>query len=133
MNATARAGLLPLVASALVLSACVSTSIHPAPDFSQRLGPAVSPNSVLLLPSAPTQPYVTLGDIEAWVSGFPSSETALRKVREAAAAVGADAIIKKPGSLFAEELGTTGQSVSPRTVSFAVSAIRYTGPTPQSP
>jgi uncharacterized protein YbjQ (UPF0145 family) len=76
---------------------------------------------------------VALGEIEAWVSGFPSNDTALRKTREAAAAVGADAVIKSAGNLFAEEQGSEGQSVSPRTVSFTVTAIRYAGPVPPSP
>jgi len=129
MKVTARVGSLPLVASLFVLSGCVSTSFHPAPDFSQRTGPAVSPESVLLLTSAPSQPYLTLGEIEAWVSGFPSNETAIRKTREAAATVGADAIIKRTGNLFAEGPSSPGQSVSPRTVSFTVTAIRYTDPT----
>ena len=128
MNAAARTGTLPLAFALLALSGCVSTSFHPAPEFTLRQGPPVAPDSVLLLSSAPNRPYVTLGEIEAWVSGFPSNETAVRKTREAAAAVGADAVIKSGGNLFAEEPGSPGQSVSPRTVSFTVTAIRYSAP-----
>ena len=91
MKAAARTRRLALAASVLFLSGCVSTSFHPAPGFAQREGPPVSPESVLLLSSAPSRPYVALGEIEAWISGFPSNDTALRKTREAAAAVGAGA------------------------------------------
>ena len=133
MKAAARTRRLAPAASVLFLSGCVSTSFHPAPGFAQREGPPVSPESVLLLSSAPSRPYVALGEIEAWISGFPSNDTALRKTREAAAAVGADAVIKSAGNLFAEEQGIEGESVSPRTVSFTVTAIRYTGPAQVSP
>ena len=133
MKALARTRRLALAASVLVLSGCVSTSFHPAPGFAQREGPPVSPESVLLLSSAPSRPYVALGEIEAWVSGFPSNDTALRKTRAAAAAVGADAVIKSAGNLFAEEQGSKGESVSPRTVSFTVTAIRFTDPLQPSP
>jgi hypothetical protein len=128
MNLTARTGLLALAVLPLALSGCVSTSFHAAPDFEVRQFPPASPDDVLLLRSAPSRPYVTLGEIEAWISGFPGNETALRKVREAAAAVGADAILRGSGDLFADEPGSEGEAVSPRTVSFTVTAIRYVGP-----
>jgi hypothetical protein len=133
MNVFARSGLVILAVSLLVLSGCVSTSFHPASDFQARKGPPVSPDSVLYLRSAPNQPYVTLGEIEAWISGFPSNETAMRRTREAAAAVGADAIIPNGGNLFADEPGGQGESVSPRTVSFTVTAVRYADPSHPSP
>ncbi|MFN7989468.1 MAG: hypothetical protein U0529_18470 [Thermoanaerobaculia bacterium] len=128
MACSSRASLLPVAVSILALSGCVSTSFHPAPGFEARQGPSVSPDSVLFLPSAPNRPYVTLGEIEAWLSGFPSNETAERRTREAAAAVGADAVIKRTGNLFADEPGSNGETVSPRTVSFTVTAIRYVDP-----
>jgi hypothetical protein len=125
MNVATRTGLLPVAASLLALAGCVSTSFHPAPGFEARQDPLISPDSVLVLRSAPDRPYVTLGEIEAWISGFPSNATAVRRTREAAAAVGADAIIRRGGHLFADEPGNEGESVSPRTVSFTVTAIRY--------
>ncbi len=133
MNVITRTWFLPLAASLIALSGCVSTSFHPAPGFEARQGPPVSPDSVPFLRSAPNRPYVTLGEIEAWISGFPSNETALRRTRDAAAAVGADAIINRSGNLFADEPGSEGESVSPRTVSFTVTAIRYVDPAHPSP
>ena len=130
MNLAARMGSLPLAISALALAGCVSTYFRPAPDFKVRQGPPVSPDSVQVLRSAPSQPYVKLGEIEAWVSGFPSNETARRRAREAAAAVGADAIYLQVGTLFADEprTGDGPISVGTRVVAFTVTAIRYEGP-----
>ena len=128
MNLAARTRFLPLAGLLLVLTGCVSTSFHPAPGFEVRQAQPVSPDSIHILRSAPSQPYVTLGEIEAWISGFPSNETAMRRTREAAAAVGADAIFRTGGSLFADEPGSEGESVSPRTVSFTFVALRYANP-----
>lgn len=133
MNLSARMGVLPLAASLLAISGCVSTTFHPAPGFEVRQGPPVSPDAVLFIRAVPSQHCIALGEIEAWVSGFPSNETARRRVREAAAAVGADAIIWRGGNLFAEEPGREEESVSPRTVSFTVTAIRCVGTPPVTP
>lgn len=78
---------------------------------------------------------MTLGEIEAWASGFPSNEAAVRRTREAAAAAGADAdaVIVRSGAFFGEEPGTAGEAVNPRTVSFTVTAIRFGAPARPSP
>ena len=117
---------LVVAASCIALSGCVSTSFHPSKNFETRAQHPVAAGSVAVLRSAPSRPYETLGEIEAWISGFLSSEAVLRRVCEAAAAVGADAIINTGrGHLFAMPSANEGESVSPRTVSFTVTAIRY--------
>ncbi len=56
-----------------------------------------------MLRSEPNGTFLTLGEIVADVSGFWSGEDIVRKVREKAAAIGADAVIR----------GAVGWSFSP--------------------
>jgi hypothetical protein len=126
MRVKPRFGLLTVALSLVSLSGCVSTSFRPANGYEVRRPPAVAPASILLLRSLPKRPYRTLGTIEAWISGFPSNETVRRRAREAAAAIGADAIVVDwSGVQFAEPSANEGESVSPRTVALRFTAIRY--------
>ena len=134
MRATQRPGFLPCVFCLAFLSACVSTSFQAAKDYERPPGPAVSPASIPLLRSTPEQPYQRLGTIEAWISGFPGDESVRRRVREAAAAVGADAVIcDGRGTIFAEPNANEWESTSPRTVALTFTAIRYVNSTHRSP
>jgi hypothetical protein len=126
MRVKPRFGLLAVALSLVSLSGCVSTSFQPAKDYEVRRPPAIAPASIPLLRSLPKKPYQTLGTIEAWISGFPTNETVRRRAREAAAAIGADAIVVNwSGVLFAEPSASGGDSVSPRTVALTFTAIRY--------
>jgi hypothetical protein len=134
MRVTQRLGFLAGAFFLVVLSACVSTSFQPAKDYEARRPGTVSAAAIPILRSLPKQPYQTLGTIEAWISGFPSDETVRRRAREAAAAVGADAIIHNGrGDLFAEPSANEGELVSPRTVALTFTAIRYLNSARRSP
>jgi hypothetical protein len=135
MRVTTRTELLAGAFLLAAFSGCVSTSFHPAKDFEARQDPPVSSSAVLVLRSPPSQAHQTLGKIEAWISGFHGNETVIRKVREAAAAVGADAIVYNS---FDDLLAWPSQqnemeTVSPRTVSVSFTAIRYLDSAPHSP
>jgi len=101
MNASARAGLLVVPLSMLLLFACVSTKFSPAENFEARNVPSVSPTAVRVLRSAPNEPFQTLGEIMVEISGLHSGDTIIRKARERAATVGADAIIYKTSQFSA--------------------------------
>ncbi len=54
-----------------------------------------------------------LGEIEAWISGYPSEKRILRKARERTAAVGADALVldRERDMLWGPPtVGNTGES-----------------------
>jgi hypothetical protein len=93
MNVTMRVGVLAAAISPFLVSGCVSTSFHPDKTFEARELRPVSPEAVRVFRSEPNGTFLTLGEIVADISGFWSDEAVIRKVREKAAAVGADAII----------------------------------------
>jgi hypothetical protein len=119
MNSTMRVGVLAAALSPLFISGCVSTSFHPAKTFEARDLPPVAPAAIRILRSEPNGTFLTLGEIVADISGFQSGEAVIRKVREKAAAIGADAII----------LGAVGWSFNPLgrvPTSSQVSCMRFT-------
>ena len=119
MNSTLRVGVLGAALSPLLICGCVSTSFHPAKTFEARDLPPVAPAAIRILRSQPNGTFLTLGEIVADISGFQSREAVIRKVREKAAAVGADAII----------LGAVGWSFNPLgrvPTSPQVSCMRFT-------
>lgn len=124
MNATIRVGVLAGVLALLVDSGCVFTSFHPAKSFEERNLPPVASSAVRVLRSPPNEAFLTLGEIVADISGFHSGQTVIRKVREKAATVGADAIIIG-NKLFAEApapIEGLGSDSTPVTITFT--AIR---------
>ena len=118
-------GLAAATLAVALLSGCVSTSFQPDPSRSPGRFPVVSPSDVHVFRSFPAQPYQKLGVIEANLSGHHTSEAVLREVRQAAGAIGANAIVCEPGStLFAEPSSHLMDVVSPEAVSFTFSALR---------
>ena len=92
MKPTRFAGLL---ASLFLLSGCVSTSFRAARDGNTPSLPPVSPASVRVLDALPPSgSFTPVGEVEAYLSGFPSTATVIRKAGERAASVGADAIVR---------------------------------------
>lgn len=125
-------GLIAASLAALLLG-CVSTSFQADPSHTAGQVSLVSPSAVRVLRSLPAQPYQALGRIEASVSGHHSSEAILLKVRKAAAAVGANAIVADPaGTLFAEPSRQEMDSVSPEASSYTFIALRLPDPSSAS-
>ena len=93
MNFTMRVGVLAVALSSLFISGCVSTSFHAAKTFEAQDLPPVAPEAVRILRSEPNGTFLTLGEIVADISGFWSGEAVIRKAREKAAEIGADAVI----------------------------------------
>jgi hypothetical protein len=121
-----------LVASLFLLSGCVSTSFRAARDAGTRTFPPVSPASVRLLDALPPSgSFTPLGEVEAYLSGFPSKETVLRKAGERAASVGADAIVRT-SMMYSHNTLVTGpdQVVS---VTFAAIRLHPDESSPQRP
>ena len=119
MNFTMRVGVLAVALSSLFISGCVSTSFHAAKTFEAQDLPPVAPEAVRILRSEPNGTFLTLGEIVVDISGFWSGEAVIRKAREKAAAIGADAIIRGAVSWSFNPLGrvpTTSQ----------VSCMRFT-------
>ena len=120
MNPTIRAGVLTTALSPLFISGCVSTSFHPAKTFEARNLPPLAPAAIRVLDSEPRGTFLTLGEVVADLSGFHSNEAVIRKVREKAAEIGADAVI----------LGGVGWSFNPLggdVVTYSqVSSVRFT-------
>lgn len=115
-----RVGVLAVALSYLFISGCVSTSFHPAMTFEARDLAPIAPEAVRIFRSEPNGPFLILGEIVADISGFWSDEAVIRKVREKAAAIGADAIIR----------GAVGWSCNPLggdVVTYSqVSSMRFT-------
>jgi hypothetical protein len=114
-------------ASFLFLSGCVSTSFRAARDVNTRNLTPVSPATVRFLDAPPpVGSFHTLGEIQTYLTGFPSDETVLRKAREKAASVGADAIVLQATqrtSISDSGLGATS-TPSNKVVSITFTAIR---------
>jgi hypothetical protein len=132
MKHVARLGsaLLALLPSAL---GCVSTSFSASKAPDGTAFAKVAPESVKVFTAAPTVAYRTVGEIEADISGFPSDEAVLRRVREKAASVGANAIIYVYAgwSYMANSFMLTDIA---RPTTYTFTAIRVPDdPTPQSP
>lgn len=122
-------GLVAASLAAALISGCVSTSFRPDPSRTAGPVPRVSPSAVRVLRTLPAQPYQILGRIEAYLSGHHSSEAVLSKVRKAAAAAGANAVVADPaGTLFAEPYRYGTDSVSPEAVSYSFIALRLPDP-----
>ncbi len=116
-------GILVGAFSNLFLSACVSTSFRPALNAeTPKLLPA-SPAAIRVFDSTPSEAFLTLGEIEAYISGYPTDETIIRKAREQAAAVGADAIILNPDVLTMKP-GGNSRGLRPKLASVRFTAIR---------
>ena len=117
----------------LLLGGCVSTTWHPAEDLAPGVQASVSPAAVAVLRSAPAAPHQSLGTIEVWLSGRHSTAAILGKVREKAAAVGADAVVLEPGAtLVAEPMSLENEVASPQAVSYSFTAIRRLESPPSS-
>ena len=117
----------------LLLGGCVSTTWVPAEDLAPGVQASVSPAEVAVLRSLPAAPHESLGTIEVWLSGRHSAAAILGKVREKAAAVGADAVVLMPGTtLFAEPMSIENEVVSPQAVSYSFTAIRHLESLPSS-
>ncbi len=86
------ASTLALLSGALLVG-CVSTSFTASKEIDLGVSSRVAPEAVKLLAHAPSTPYRTLGEIEAQMTGFPSNKSILNRVRERAAAVGANAVV----------------------------------------
>src|SRR5664279_4554918 len=93
MNAPSRNASLAGALSLLFSAACVSTSFNPAASYGARNLLPVEPADVRVLNSPPSEAFNTLGEIQANISGYQSTDAVIRKVRERAATVGADAVI----------------------------------------
>ena len=110
-------------ASVLLFSGCVSTSFRASQDVDTRNLLAVSPGAVRVLDAPPPSgSFQQLGEIEAYLSGFPSDEAVLRKAREKAASIGADAIVLKSAMQVSRVLGDLPSSN--QVVSVTFTAIR---------
>ena len=113
-----------LAASVFLLSGCVSTSFRAARDVNTRTFPPVSPAMVrVLYAPPPSASFQLLGEVEAYLSGFPKDETVLRKARERAASVGAEAIILASAMQVDRPLGNLPYSRQVASVTFT--AIRF--------
>ena len=133
MRGHTRIGLLASGFSLLLLCGCVSTTWHPGEDRASFVPPSVSPAEVAVLRSLPDAPHQSLGTIEVWLSGRHSTAAILGKVREKAAAVGADAVVLMPGTtLFSEPMSLENEVVSPQAVSYSFTAIRRLESPPSS-
>ncbi len=91
-QATRFAATLAMLSGALLVG-CVSTLFTASTKVDADAFSRVAPEAVTFLKDLPSTPYLTLGEIEAQVSGFPSDESILSHVRERAASVGANAVI----------------------------------------
>jgi len=125
MNATTRNVSLAGALSLLLLSACVSTSFSPAASYDARDTLLVTPAEVRVLGSPPNQAFRTLGQIKADITGYQSSDAVIRKVRERAAAIGADAVIVG-NKLSSEGPDFEGEVTYSRPASVTFTAIRFT-------
>ncbi len=127
-----RSRLLVLALFLAVLTGCVSTTFHPAKDYQPRQAPPLSPDRVAQFDSFPNEPFQTLGTVEAWVTGYHSQETVNLKVREAAAAIGADAVVATGPRLYAyAPAGDEMTHPKSRCIMVTVTAVRFP-PSPPS-
>lgn len=116
------AGTLAILSGALLIG-CVSTSFTASKEIDPAVSTRVAPESVKLFTRAPSAPYRTLGEIEAQMSGFPSNESILNKVRERAAAVGANGVIyTSAGLVLGQDNHWPASSYRPTALTFT--AIR---------
>ncbi|MGH8617302.1 MAG: hypothetical protein ACREUW_06385 [Burkholderiales bacterium] len=83
------------VAGALTLAACASIDVNTIPFVGVQTFPPSNPAQVTILRAAPTRPHIRLGEISATVSIDPAPPIAdiEAKIREQAAALGADAAV----------------------------------------
>jgi hypothetical protein len=102
------------------LSGCVSTSFNRSASYEAR---DITSNSVRVLDSPPNEAFLNLGEIVAYLTGFPSDETVFRKARKRAAAIGADAIVLTSAMQVVRPLGDLPYSRQVASVTFT--AIRF--------
>ena len=85
---------LPCALACVLLSqGCISTDFRPSSDLGAVSYPPVEASSVRVLTSPPVLPFTVLGEIEAYISGYPADKTVLRHIRTMAAQKGANAIV----------------------------------------
>lgn len=118
----------------LLLVGCASITVNSRPYLGGPTYAPTTPASVQILKSEPTQPKVRLGEVMLSVSGQPSREDIERKLKEAAARLGANAtfIVYDHSSVFPVVYpdwywgGPTGVNEYVRRDIVAV-AVRYAG------
>ena len=113
-------------ASFFLLAGCVSTSFRAGRDVKTPTLPPVSAATVRVLKvPPPSGSFHLLGEIEAHLMGFPSDETVLRKAREKAASIGADAIVfSSTMERHRNDVGDLPGTGWTQVVSFTFTAIR---------
>ena len=105
-----------LLVAAVVLPSqgCVSTVFRPNPGMDTVACPPVEPSSVRVLSRPPEEPFTVLGEVEAYVTGYYSSEKILNRLRARAAKIGANAIFfVRDVSMMAAESWASGEYDTP--------------------
>lgn len=82
-----------VAALAVLLSGCASVSVDSQQEIGLPAYPPTSPESVQILRQPPAKPYQKIGALVARPSNEPSVQVIELKIREAAAKIGADAVI----------------------------------------
>ena len=77
----------------LFLAGCISTTFRPNEQVKTHQSSPVALERVQVLHSFPDTPFLSLGEIEAYMSGYHKDADVIMKARQKAAAIGADAIV----------------------------------------
>ncbi len=109
----ARALVPPLLT--LLLTGCISTSFRPSPGAAAEVQVVGAPEKVRVLRSLPDERDLILGEIEAYLSGHHKDSSVIKKVREKAAAIGADAVVYESDGLVSPVYGGGGEIGFPTT------------------
>ena len=111
----------------LLLAGCISTSLRPVSGATAEVQFTVAPEKVRVLRSLPDEPFLILGEIEAYLSGHHKDRAIITKVREKAAAIGADAIVYESDGLVTPVYGGGGEIGFPTTkrASVRFTAVRF--------
>jgi len=76
-----------------VASGCNTVSVSSRQSIAAPTYPATDPASVEILQTPPTRPNVRLGEVTAQLQGNPTREVIRQKLQNAAAAMGANAVV----------------------------------------
>jgi hypothetical protein len=125
MPTAARVRGFALSLSILVLAGCISTTFRPSQDARTEPEERIAPEKVRVLRSFPDEPFLLLGEIEANMSGHHKDEAIIRKARQKAAAIGADAIVYDSAGLVTPVYGSDPPGSSPaKRASVRFAAVR---------
>lgn len=122
---------LAAAAVALLLAGCNTVSVQSTESLGVPNYPPTSPDSVQVLNTAPTAPHIRLGEITVQPQGSPTREAIQAKLQQAAAKMGANAVVIVADRTQVMGAFVTGpwwgRSIQPETGRVIIGvAIRYT-------